>query len=218
MATTSDVTADRKVLAYAQQLYAPEDAVLSAIRERQEAEGMPAISISPAEAKIIAVLLKAVGAKRVLEVGTLGGYSGVWIARAIGDAGSLTTIEIDAHRADVAREHFSAAGVDGWVNVIVGEANAVLPTLRPPFDAIFIDADKGSLEAYLHQAMRLLRIGGLILCDNVCLDGRVVNAADRDTDVEGVRAFNRIASSDPRVFAAVIPVRDGLTFGIKVAD
>ncbi len=218
MATTSDTTADQRVLAYAQQLYAPEDAVLSAIRERQERKGMPPISISPDEAKIIAVLLTAIGAKRVLEVGTLGGYSGVWIARAIGDNGTLTTIEIDPSHAEVAREHFGAAGIGERVDIVVGAATSVLPTLAPPFDAIFIDADKASLEAYFHHAMRLLRRGGLLLCDNVFLDGRVVNTADREADVEGVRAFNRMASSDPRLLAAVIPVRDGLTFGIKVTD
>ncbi len=218
MATTTDVTADRRVLAYAQQLYAPEDAALLAIRERQEKAGLPPISISPDEANIIAVLLRAVAAKTVLEIGTLGGYSGVWIARALAPGGRLTTIEIDSNRARVARENFRVAGVDALVDVVEGAANDVLARLDPPYDAVFIDADKASLEAYFQHAMRLLRIGGLLLCDNVFLDGRVVQAADRGPDVEGVRAFNRLAAGDPRLAAAVIPVRDGLTFGIKVAD
>ena len=218
MATTTNVTVDRKVLTYAERLYAPEDAALVEIRERQAREGLPPISISPDEAKIIAVLLKAIGAKRVLEIGTLGGYSGVWIARALALGGMLTTIEIDPKSARVAREGFRAAGVSERVELVEGDAHAVLSRLEPPFDAVFIDAEKTSLEAYFHHAMRLLRIGGLLLCDNVFLDGRVVHAADRDPDVEGVRAFNRIASSDPRLSAAVIPVRDGLTFGIKVTD
>ncbi len=218
MATTTDITGDPKVLAYARALYAPEDRVLVEIRERQERAGLPPISISADEAQIIAVLLEAVGAKRVLEIGTLGGYSGVWIARALKPGGTLTTIEIDPATAQVARETFQAAGVGDRVNVVEGDARTIVAKLDPPFDAVFIDADKASLETYFHDAMRLLRVGGLLLCDNVFLDGRVVVDADRKPDVEGVRAFNRLASSDSRLKAAVIPVRDGLTFGIKVAD
>lgn len=208
---------EQPVLDYARELYAREDTVLAEIRARHERENLPAIFISPDEAKIISVLLRAVGARRVLEIGTLGGYSGVWIARALAEGGTLVTIEHDAKHARFARESFHAAGVADRVEIVEGDALEVLRRIEPEFDAVFIDADKESLEAYYHASLRLLRVGGLLLCDNVFIDGRVADPADTAPDVEGVRAFNRIASGDPRLVAAVIPVRDGLAVGVKVS-
>jgi predicted O-methyltransferase YrrM len=218
MASSTSVTADPRVLAYTQRLFAPEDAILAEIRERHRREGLPDIFISPEEAKIIAVLLAAIGAERVLEIGTLGGYSGVWIARALPETGTLITVERNPEHARFAHESFRRAGVSDRVDLREGVALAVLETLEPPFDVVFIDADKAALEQYYTHAMRLLRVGGLLLCDNVFLDGRAADGSARDPDVLGVRAFNRLASSDPRLAAAVIPVRDGLAFGVKVSD
>jgi predicted O-methyltransferase YrrM len=212
------VSPDERLLAYVRELFAREDDVLATIRARHAADGLPEIFISPEEAQIITVLLTAAGARRVLEVGTLGGYSGVWIARALGPGGRLVTIERDAACAEVARESFRAAGVADRVELVVGEASQVLAKLEPGFDAVFLDADKEPLVGYFQEAMRLLEVGGLLLVDNAFIHGRVADPADREPDVEGVRALNRLAATDERLVSAVVPVRDGLTVGVKVRD
>lgn len=212
------VVMEERILEYVRALFAPEDEVLAGIRARHEQGGLPDIFISPEEAKIITVLVAAIGAKRVLEVGALGGYSGVWIARALPPGGLLVTIERDPTHAQVARESFAAAGVADRVALRVGEALDVLATLKPPFDAVFLDADKPPLGDYFREAMRLLRRGGLLLCDNAFIHGRVVDAEDAEPDVEGIRTLNRLAASDRRLVSAIVPLRDGLTIGVKVED
>lgn len=211
------MTVNEQLLAYAEQLFAPEDAALTDIRAMQRAAGLPDIAISADEGKILAVLLTAVGARRVLEIGTLGGYSAVWLARALPPAGKLTTIERDPAHAAIARRAFERAGVAARVELLLGGALETLPGLAPGFDAVFVDADKESLEQYFRHAMRLLRPGGLLLCDNAFFNGRVTDPDDRAPDVEGVRAFNRLAATDPRLLAAVIPVRDGVVVGVKLS-
>lgn len=212
------MTVNEQLLAYAEQLFAPEDAALQEIRVLQEQEGLPAIAISADEGKILAVLLTAIGARRVLEIGTLGGYSGVWIARALPPGGRLTTIDADPKHAAVARRAFERAGVAPRVELVEGRALDVLPRLQPGYDAIFVDADKEPLEQYYRHAMRLLKRGGLLLCDNAFFNGRVTDPSDTGADVAGVRAFNRLAAGDARLVATVIPVRDGLVVGVKVAE
>ena len=212
------MTVNEQLLAYAEQLFAPEDAALYEIRALQEREGLPDIAISPDEGKILAVLLTAIGARYALEIGTLGGYSGVWMARALSAGGMLTTIEADPKHAAAARQAFERAGVAHRVRLIEARALDVLPTLPPGYDAIFVDADKEPLEQYYGHTMRLLRRGGLLLCDNAFFNGRVTDPRDTAADVEGVRAFNRLAASDARLAAAVVPVRDGLVVGVKVVE
>lgn len=164
------------------------------------------------------MLLKAIGAKRVLEVGTLVGYSGVWLARALPADGKLVTIELERRYADLARRGFREAGVSGRVQLIEGDAMVVLPELEPEFDAVFLDADKASLQTYFSEALRLLRVGGLLLGDNAFWQGRILDPNDDHPDVEGVRKFNQLVAEDPRLASAIIPVRDGLTVGVKLAD
>jgi predicted O-methyltransferase YrrM len=212
------MTVNEQLLAYAEQLFASEDAALQEIRATQRRLGLPDIAISPDQGKILLALLVAVGARRVLEIGTLGGYSGVWMARALPPDGRLTTIESDPHHAAAARDAFRRAGVAQQVELLEGRAIELLPALEPGYDAVFVDADKAPLEEYFRHAMRLLRRGGLLLCDNAFLNGRVTDPSDRAPDVEGVRAFNRLAATDARLVSAVIPVRDGLTVGVKVAE
>jgi predicted O-methyltransferase YrrM len=212
------MTVNEQLLAYAEQLFAPEDAALHEIRTMQRRLGLPDIAISADQGKILMVLLLGLGARRALEIGTLGGYSGVWIARALPPDGRLTTIEYDPKHAAVARDAFRLAGVSQRVELLEGRAVELLPGLAPGYDAVFVDADKPPLGEYFRQAMRLLRLGGLLLCDNAFLNGRVTDPGDRAPDVEGVRAFNRLAATDPRLVTAVIPVRDGLTVGVKVAE
>jgi len=210
---------DERLARYATELFAPEDAVLAAIRARHAAEHLPPIQISADEGKLLQVLLRAVRAASVLELGTLAGYSGVWIARALPPHGRLTTIERDPRHAALARRSFAEAGLTDRVEVLEGAALDVLPRLPPAgFDAVFVDADKEPLARYFEWSMRLLRTGGLLLCDNAFFHGAVVDPADRSPETEGVRAFNRLAATDPRLVSAVVPIRDGLVVAVKVAS
>jgi len=208
---------DDRLARYVTELFASEDSVLARIRERHAEANLPPIHISPDEGKLLLVLLRATAAKTVLELGALGGYSGVWLARALPPDGRLTTIERDPRHAALARRGFVDAGLADRVRVIEGAALDVLPTLTPGFDAVFVDADKEPLAQYFEWSVRLLRRGGLLLCDNAFFHGAVVDEGDRSAQVEGVRAFNRLAATDPRVVATVVPVRDGLVVGVKVA-
>ena len=207
---------DERFERYVTELFAAEDPILSKIRARHTAENLPAINVSPEEGKLLHLLLLIIQAKRVLEIGALGGYSGVWLARALPPGGELTTIEKDPKHARVAREAFDMARLHGRVRLIEGSALDVLPTLHPGFDAVFIDADKEPLPHYFDWGMKLLRRGGLLLCDNAFFHGSVVDDADCSPGTEGVRAFNRLAATDPRVVSAVVPIRDGLVIGVRV--
>lgn len=203
---------------YVTELFAVEDPILSNIRARHTAENLPSINVSPEEGKLLHLLLLSIQAKRVLEIGSLGGYSGVWLARALPPTGKLITIEKDPRHARIAREAFKAAGLEGRVELIEGGALDVLPTLSPGFDAVFIDADKEPLPKYFDWGMRLLRRGGLLLCDNAFFHGAAVDESDRSGNALGVRAFNQLAANDPRLVATIIPVRDGLVVGLKARD
>jgi predicted O-methyltransferase YrrM len=208
---------DERLARYATELFAVEDAILTTIRARQEGLQLPPIHISADEGKLLHVLLRAVGATTVLEVGSLAGYSGVWLARALPPGGRLTTIEKDPRHAALGRQAFAEAGLAARVQVLEGTALEVLSTLRPGFDAIFLDADKASLPQYFEWSLRLLREGGLLLCDNAFFHGSVVDPADQSPDTAGVRAFNLLAATDPRLVSAVVPIRDGLVVAVKVA-
>lgn len=208
---------DERLARYVTELFAAEDPILAAIRARHGALGLPPIHISPDEGKLLHVLLRAIEATSVLEIGSLAGYSGVWLARALPDHGRLITIEKDPRHAALTRQAFAEAGVAAKVRLLEGAALQVLPTLAPGFDAVFVDADKEPLAQYFEWSVKLLRPGGLLLCDNAFFHGSVVDAADRSPEAEGVRAFNRLAARDPRIVSAVVPIRDGLVVGVKVA-
>jgi caffeoyl-CoA O-methyltransferase len=208
---------DERLARYATELFAVEDANLTSIRARQEGLRLPPIHISADEGKLLHVLLRAVRAKTVLEVGSLAGYSGVWLARALPPDGCLTTVEKDPRHAALARQAFAEAGLAARVRVLDGAALDVLPTLAPGFDAIFLDADKASLPRYFEWSLALLREGGLLLCDNAFFHGSVVDPADQSPDTAGVRAFNLLAATDARLVSTVVPIRDGLVVAVKVA-
>lgn len=208
---------DEQLARYATELFAAEDSILAAIRARHAEANLPPIHISPDEGKLLQVLLRAIEATSVLEIGSLGGYSGVWLARALPAHGWLVTIEKDPRHAALARRAFAEAGLETRVRLVEGVALDVLPTLTPGFDAVFVDADKEPLAQYFEWSVKLLRRGGLLLCDNAFFHGSVIDAADRSPQAEGVRAFNRLAASDPRVVSAVVSIRDGLVVGVKVA-
>jgi predicted O-methyltransferase YrrM len=197
--------------------FAREDAALAAVRAGHQAADLPSIHISPEEGAILQLLVRLIGARRVLEVGSLSGYSGIWLARALPADGTLVTIEGDERHAAYARAAFERAGVAGRVELKLGPALDVLPTLTGPFDAIFLDADKAPLPAYLEQAMRLLRVGGVLLCDNTFMNGKIADRAADTADLRGMRAFNDLVAADARLRSTVIPVRDGLLVALRVS-
>ena len=210
---------DERLQRYIEELFAVEDPVLKRVRERHAELDLPPIHISPDEGKLLHVLLRAAGARTVLEIGSLAGYSGIWLARALPAGGTLTTIEKHPVHAELARQAYAEAGLAERVRLIEGEALSVLETLPPDtaFDAVFVDADKDPLPRYFEWSVRLLRPGGLLLCDNAFFHGSVVDPSDQSPQAEGVRAFNRLAATDRRVVSAVIPIRDGVVIGVKVA-
>jgi predicted O-methyltransferase YrrM len=202
---------------YLAALFAPEDETLLALREEADRSGLPPISISPDEGRLLQVLLRAVGARRVLEVGTLGGYSAIWMARALPAGGSLLTLEIEPDYAEFARRHFARAGVGDRVEIRVGRALDVLPALDGErFDAVFLDADKEPLPTYFEWALRLLRPGGLLIADNALWGGRVLDERVDDEATRAVREFNRRLATDPRVTGIVVPTHDGVGIGVVV--
>jgi predicted O-methyltransferase YrrM len=209
---------DERFEQYITALFAAEDPILSKIRARHESEKLPAINVSPEEGKLLHLLLRLIEAKHVLELGTLGGYSGVWLARALASGGTLTTIERDPKHARLARQAFVSAGLQDRIRLLEGAALDILTTLSPGFDAVFIDADKEPLPEYFEWGMRLLRRGGLLLCDNAFFHGAAVDPEDKSPAARGVRRFNELAARDPRLVATIIPVRDGLVIGLKVGD
>jgi caffeoyl-CoA O-methyltransferase len=206
---------DERLERYVTELFAAEDSILKKIRSRHGEGKLPPINVSPEEGKLLYLLLLMIEAKRVLEIGSLGGYSGVWLGRALPPDGKLTTLEKDPRHARIAREAFKEAGLEGRVELIEGGALEILPALSPGFDAVFIDADKEPLPKYFDWGMRLLRVGGLLLCDNAFFHGAAVDENDQSGGALGVRAFNQLASSDPRLVATILPVRDGLLVGVK---
>ena len=201
---------------YVQRLYASEDDHLRRVRARADEAGMPTIQLPPATARALQVMVWAAGARRVVEVGTLAGYSAIWIARALPEDGELLTIEIDPDHAAVARRSLAAAGVADRVDVRVGDAAAILGGLGPDgsFDVVFLDADKERYTVYLEEAARLLRRAGLLLADNAFWSGRVLDP-DSNEVAARLNHFNEVLSSDPRFEATILPVGDGLTVAVR---
>jgi predicted O-methyltransferase YrrM len=175
-----------------------------ALRRAADA-GLPPIQVSAMQGKFLQLLVGAVDARRVLEFGTLAGYSAIWIARGLGDGGRLTTLELDPHHADVARANLAAAGLSEKVDVVVGPAVDSLPALDgETFDFTFVDADKVSTAAYVDWAVGHTRPGGLVVVDNVVRDGAVADADSDDVNVRAVRDFLARIAADPRADTTVV--------------
>ncbi len=187
-----------------------EDPALASAVADQQAAGMPDIEVAPTGGKLLHLLARAIGARRVLEIGTLGGYSTIWLARALPDGGRVITIEAEPAHAAVARASIDRAGVGEKVEIRVGRGADVLPTLEDaaPFDLVFIDADKESNTIYLHWAARLGRPGALVIVDNVVRSGRVADPADDSAQVAGVRAGLAMLRDDPRFDATALQTLD----------
>jgi len=195
-------------------LVAGDDALEGALAANRKA-GLPPIDVTPLQGKFLDLLVRISGARRVLEIGTLGGYSTIWLARALPDGGRIVSLESSAHHADVARENLRNAGVMDCVDLRVGRAIDTLPALvdDAPFDLIFIDADKQSLADYLEWAMKLSRAGTVIVADNVVREGKVLDAENDDPGIEGVRRFTEQLAAEPRLSATVLQ-----TVGMKGYD
>lgn len=206
----SDRTGD-----YISALFAPEDQLLASLREEADRTGLPPISVSADEGRLLQVLLTSIKARRVLEVGTLGGYSAIWMARALPSDGELLTIEIEPKHAEFARRYIERAGLGDRIEIRVGRALDVLPSLDgEQFDAVFIDADKEPMPNYFEWALRLLRPGGLVIADNTLWGGRVYDDAEQDEKTTAVREFNRRMATDPRILSILVPTHDGVAIGV----
>jgi predicted O-methyltransferase YrrM len=184
------------------------DRGLDAVLAANAAAGLPEIDVSPLQGKLLHLLARAIRARRVLEIGTLGGYSTLWLARAVGEAGRVITLEYQSRHAEVARTNLARAGVAGRVDVRVGAALDLLPKVEArgdgPFDLVFIDADKSNQDVYLAWALRLSRPGALIVGDNVVRDGEVIDADSVNPAVQGIRRFVDLLASEPRLSATAI--------------
>jgi predicted O-methyltransferase YrrM/quinol monooxygenase YgiN len=206
-----------RVDAYLEELFTPPDAALDAALASTAAAGLPEIQVSATQGKFLHLMARAMGARRILEIGTLAGYSAIWLARALPADGRLLTIEVDPKHAEVARSNIAAAGLADRTDVRVGRAIEVLPQLEAegvgPFDLTFIDADKIGYADYLNWAIRLSRSGGLIIADNVVRDGAITEADTGDEAVDGIRRFNAALAADPRVSATAVQ-----TVGVKGYD
>ena len=202
---------------YFNDLLVPPDPALDAALVDNAAAGLPAIDVSPTQGKLLNLLARMQRSQKILEIGTLGGYSTIWLARALPEGGRVVTLEFDPHHAKTATENLRKAGVLDRVEILVGRAIDSLPTLEhsaaTPFDLIFIDADKESYTEYLEWALKLSRVGTVIVADNVVREGKVVDAECPDPMVQGVRRFTERLAAEPRLSATVLQ-----TVGMKGYD
>jgi caffeoyl-CoA O-methyltransferase len=211
---------DGKVAEWLARMYAPEDEVLTEIRARSAAAGLPDIQVAALDARHLEVLARAAGARRAVEIGTLGGYSGVAILRGLGETGELDTIDSEPRHAEVARESFRRAGFGERARVHVGPALDVLPKLvaRGPYDLVFIDADKEGYPRYLDWAADNLRSGGLVLLDNAFLFGHLPEtpAGERAASIRAMQAVHEKLARSGRFRATPLPTGEGLAMGVKL--
>jgi predicted O-methyltransferase YrrM len=212
-----------KVDGYLTETVVQPDEALEAALSATAAAGMPPIAVSAPQGKLLALLVAIVGARKILEIGTLGAYSTIWMARALPAGGRLISLEVDPRHAEVARKNISAAGLEQVAEVRVGAALDTLPELASegagPFDLVFIDADKVNIPAYFEWSVRLSRAGSVIMVDNVVRNGAVVDTSSEDPAVRGVRELNELLAGDTRVSATTIQTvgskgYDGFTIAV----
>jgi predicted O-methyltransferase YrrM len=212
---------------YTTDLLMPPDPILDAALDASNAAGLPSISVSAGQGKLLMLLAKLAGASQILEIGTLGGYSSIWLARALGPAGQLITLEANPKHAEVARSNIARAGFASVVEVRLGDARASIQQLakegKGPFDLIFIDADKQSIPHYLEWSLKMSRRGSLIIVDNVIRDGALIDAKNDDPNVQGARRMHEMLAAEPRVSATTIQTvgskgYDGFTLALVTMD
>lgn len=198
---------------YVEELFVQEDEMLTAVRDSIVANGMPSISVSPELGKLLYLLVQTSGARRILEIGALGGYSGIWLTRGLPAGGKLTSLELEAKYAELAHANLQKAGRGDFVEYRVGAALDSLKQLAEEgakFDFFFIDADKVNYPHYLEYAIRLSNQGAIITADNVLLGNRVLDEQEQGENVVAIRQFNETIANDPRLESILLPVRDGL--------
>ncbi|MBL7921598.1 MAG: O-methyltransferase [Bacteroidia bacterium] len=202
---------------YISDLLAKEDKALTDTIQSLDKEGLPQHSVSANQGKFLQVMMIACNAKKVLELGTLGGYSTIWLARALPDNGKVITIEVDKHHGEVAQKNIDNAGLSSKVDLRVGKAMDILPEIikknEEPFDMIFIDADKPPYTEYFNYALQLSRPGTLIICDNVIREGKILDKNSADEKVQGVQRLNKMLSENKNVTATILQ-----TVGAKEYD
>ena len=220
MAAFNEQLAER-IDRYIESLFVPDDAVLASNLKNADAAGLPPIQVSANQGKLLYLLVRMTGARRVLEIGTLGGYSTTWMGRALPADGRLISLEFEPKHAKVARENLAAAGLDGVVEVRVGDAAASLTAMvesgEPPFDFIFIDADKSGYPKYLDLALGLSRPGTVIIADNVLRNGGVLEENPADENDRGARAYNAAVAAHPRLESVALPILKGKIDGITIS-
>ena len=194
--------------AYIKEKMVPDDHVLAAAQQNGIDAGLPAIAVSPTQGKLLYLLARMCGARNILEIGTLAGYSTIWLARAMLAGGRVITLEMDPKHAEVSRKNFVLAGLDKIIELRLGKALDSLPRVaaegRGPFDLIFIDADKTNIPGYFEWSLKLSRPGSVILVDNIIRDGKVIDADSEDPNIQGVRRFNEMLKTETRVSATEV--------------
>jgi caffeoyl-CoA O-methyltransferase len=213
---------ETKIVQYLDQTFHPEDSLLKEVREKAEQNGLPPIQVGKMDGLHLEVLTRAFQAKKAVEIGTLGGYSGICIARGMGPHGKLFTFELEEKHAAIARENFLKAGIQDQVQTFVGPAldNLNQITHQGPFDLVFIDADKAGYPQYLNWAYDHLRIGGVVLADNtfawgMIADDRFDNRED-EIAVKALRQFNEVVAKSGKFRSTLLPTGEGLTFAVKI--
>jgi predicted O-methyltransferase YrrM len=205
---------------YVEKLFAPSDAVLTANLARAKAGGLPDISVSPAEGKLLYIIAKIAHARRVLEIGTLGGYSTTWLARALAPGGEVVTLELDPRHAEIARTSLQGVAPGVRVDIRVGDAVKTLSSMiaagEQPFDLVFIDADKPGYVRYLELALQLSRPGTVLLADNVIRHGDVIGDGG-DRNAAGARAYNDAIAVHPRLESIVLPIIRDKVDGLAIS-
>jgi caffeoyl-CoA O-methyltransferase len=212
-------TYNDQVSSYISSLFAIEDEHLLRAREDSLKYGLPEINIKPEEGRFLQFLACASGATKAVEIGTLGGYSGIWIARGLHPGGKLITIEKEAKHANVAQEHFNAAGLSKVIDVRVGNAHRILTELQDigPFDFVFIDADRPGYPAFFDWANENVRIGGIIAAHNAFRYGTVAGIGEVNEHTKLMRQFNQQVADKPRLTSTIFPAGDGTLISVKFA-
>ena len=208
------VPLNEELYQYIVDTFTEEDDILKSVIKETEEKHFPMIQVSPENGKFLQLMIRMISAKRVLEVGTLTGYSAVWMARGLPEDGKLKTLEIEAKHAEVARKYIQKAGLDKKAEVLVGDALELMNKLsREKFDFVFIDADKERYPLYLEKALSMTNEGGIICADNTLRDGEIVSKKP-DKGTQGVQIFNRMMANDKRLYSLLVPISDGVTVGL----